>query len=100
MLDDLANRHHLIVRYHSAKTQARNTDHRKETALPDPTTTTEPTIQPLPQAEESLIQPGLEEITIAGAQDLLLQTTLYTPGGSEPVPGVILLHILGGGGLD
>ena len=89
-----------------------------ETTIPDPTATSRPaatfTAEPEPQAQEIeasptgekqmtpepeptefVIQPGVENITIAGAEDLPLQTTLYTPGGSGPFPGVVLLHMLG-----
>ena len=89
-----------------------------ETTMPDPTDTSRPaatfTAEPVPQAQEIeasptgekqmpsepeptefAIQPGVENITIAGAEDLPLQTTLYTPGGSGPFPGVVLLHMLG-----
>jgi len=48
-----------------------------------------------PEPAETIIQPGFENITISGIEELPLQATLYTPGGSEPLPGVILLHMLG-----
>jgi pimeloyl-ACP methyl ester carboxylesterase len=90
----------------------------KETTMPDPTATSRPaatyTAGPEPEAQEIeasptgenqmpsepepkefAIQPGVENIIIAGAENLPLQTTLYTPGGSGPLPGVILLHMLG-----
>ena len=89
-----------------------------ETIVPDPTATdipaATPTAEPEPEAQEVaaaptgekqmpsepkptelLIQPGVENIAITGAEDLPLQTTLYTPGTSGPLPGVILLHMLG-----
>ncbi len=93
------------------------------TALPIPTTTGEPAptltaepkptapeIQPSPTTEKQapsapeptplVHQPGVENITITGAENLPVQTTLYSPGGSGPFPGVILLHMLGGDRQD
>jgi pimeloyl-ACP methyl ester carboxylesterase len=90
----------------------------KKITMLDPTTTSRPattfTAEPEPEAQEIeasptgekqmpsdseptefAIQPGVENITIAGAEDLPLQTTLYTPGGSGLLPGVVLLHMLG-----
>lgn len=84
----------------------------------DPTATTEPpaapTVEPTPRPEEPepsptaeisppsspeptepVFQPAVDDISIAGAEDLSIQTTLYTPAGSAPFPGVILLHMLG-----
>ena len=89
-----------------------------ETIMPDPTATTKPAatftaetepeaqeIEASPTGEKKMpsepeptefpIQPGVENITIAGAEDLLLQSTLYTPDGSGPFPSVILIHMLG-----
>lgn len=89
-----------------------------ETTMPDPTATSKPaatfTAEPEPEAQEIeasptgekkmpskpeptelAIQPDVENITIAGAEDLPLQATLYTPGGARPGPGVILIHMLG-----
>jgi len=89
-----------------------------ETTLPDPTIATDPAatftaepepatqeIQPSPTGEKQMsseseptelaIQPGIENITIAGAGELSLKATMYTPSGSGPLPGVILLHMLG-----
>ena len=50
---------------------------------------------PAPDPQESNIEPAIEDVTIAGAEQLIQQATLYTPGGTEPAPGVILLHMLG-----
>lgn len=89
-----------------------------ETTMPDPTATSRPAatftaeskpevqeIEASPTGEKQMpsepeptlftTQPSVENITIVGAEDLPLQTTLYTPGGSGPLPGVILLHMLG-----
>jgi len=80
------------------------------TVVPAATFTAEPSPEPVdieaspageiqmpsdPEQKEFVIQPGIENITITGAGELPLQATLYTPGGSEPLPGVILLHMLG-----
>lgn len=93
------------------------------TAVPISTTTREPApvltaepepaaqeIQPPPTTEKQassaleptpvVHQPRVENLAIAGAENLLLQTTLYSPGGSGPFPGVILLHMLGGDRMD
>jgi pimeloyl-ACP methyl ester carboxylesterase len=48
-----------------------------------------------PEPPEINIQSGVENITIVGAGDLPIQTTLYTPDGAAPLPGIILLHMLG-----
>jgi dienelactone hydrolase len=86
--------------------------------MPDPTATSRPaatfTAEPKPETQEIeasptgekqmpsepeptefTIQPDVENITIAGAEGLPLQATLYTPGRSGPLPGVVLLHMLG-----
>jgi pimeloyl-ACP methyl ester carboxylesterase len=90
-----------------------------ETVVPDPTATNEPaptftaesarnaqgveipavgeTEMPLaPEPQETSIEPAIEDVTIEGADGLIQQATLYTPGvWSTPMPGVILLHMLG-----
>jgi pimeloyl-ACP methyl ester carboxylesterase len=85
---------------------------------PDPTATSEPTptitAEPLPVAQESEdpatgetemppasesqeinVVRAVEDISIEGADGLIQQSTLYTPDGIAPLPGVILLHMLG-----
>jgi pimeloyl-ACP methyl ester carboxylesterase len=52
----------------------------------------------MPQPSESPeinVEPAVENVTVEGAEGLIQQATLYTPGGSTPAPGVILLHMLG-----
>lgn len=83
---------------------------RAATSIPASTFTAEPIpapqeIEPSPTGEKQmpsepeptklLFQAGVENITILGVENLDLQSTIYTPDGSEPLPGVILLHMLG-----
>ncbi|UCC51296.1 MAG: alpha/beta fold hydrolase [Anaerolineaceae bacterium] len=86
---------------------------------PDPTATSEPTptitAEPLPVTQESEdlatgetemppasesqeinVVRAVEDISIEGADGLIQQSTLHTPDGIAPLPGVILLHMLGG----
>jgi hypothetical protein len=75
------------------------------TAAPDPTTTIPPEPTALPEPTESpgtsaveepdVAPPRDETIAIAGVDGLMIQTTLKTPAGNAPFPGVVLLHMLG-----
>jgi len=83
-----------------------------DTAILDPTVTNAPaatfTAEPPPAAQatetqlptasesaEPAAEPAQEDVTIKGSGNLIQHATYYTPGGSEPLPGAILLHMLG-----
>lgn len=52
-------------------------------------------IQPTSAPETAVLQPLIEDVTIAAADGLPLHATYYGPGGMGPFPGVLLLHMLG-----
>lgn len=61
------------------------------------TATPEPSMVAAPDVPETEAGPPVEDVTFHGSDGLPIQATLYRPGANltRPVPGVMLLHMLG-----